>query len=215
MALSLQENTALQPVALQELDMIHIRLEGIREKCLVEELPENTVVLVKHSATSWNSQTKQRQDIPFQLLTTVRDPSGHTVMRQQSKAMDRLFMTAATTGPHLICFQAMLQQYSPHSLIKLGLEVFIGDAGDPQIVSPVEAHLTDLTFQISKAVDQAADIQREQTLQREREGEYAHASITLNSNVSRWAVCQVIFLALAAFYQVHHLRRFFRAKKLV
>lgn len=28
-----------------EIDKVNIRLEGIREKCLVEELPEKTVVL--------------------------------------------------------------------------------------------------------------------------------------------------------------------------
>lgn len=35
------------PAALQEIDHVHIRLEGIKEKCLVEELPEKTVVLGK------------------------------------------------------------------------------------------------------------------------------------------------------------------------
>lgn len=29
----------------QELGTVHMRLEGMREKCLVEELPENTVAL--------------------------------------------------------------------------------------------------------------------------------------------------------------------------
>lgn len=29
----------------QELGMVHLRLEGMREKCLVEELPANTVAL--------------------------------------------------------------------------------------------------------------------------------------------------------------------------
>lgn len=29
----------------QELGVLHLRLEGMREKCLVEELPANTVAL--------------------------------------------------------------------------------------------------------------------------------------------------------------------------
>jgi len=37
------------PQGLSELEKVFIRLEGIREKCLVEELPEKTVVLGKSS----------------------------------------------------------------------------------------------------------------------------------------------------------------------
>lgn len=118
-------------------------------------------------------------------------------------------------GDYLVCFQAMLTQYSPHLMVKLGLEVYIGDAGDPHITSPVELRLNDLGFQISGAVDQANDLQREQTLQRDREHHFIQLSERLNKNVLRWALIQAIILTAAAFYQVHSLRRFFRAKKLV
>lgn len=109
----------------------------------------------------------------------------------------------------------MLSQYSPNIYVKLGLEVFIGDAGDPHITSPVEAQMNDLAFQIGKAVDQASDLQREQTLQRDRESHFRSKSERINGKVWRWALLQVIVLAVVALYQVHHMGRFFRAKKLV
>jgi hypothetical protein len=115
-------------------------------------------------------------------------------------------------GEHLICFQAMLTQYSPNIIVKLGLEVFIGDAGDPHITAPVEAQLNDLAFHISKAVDQASDLQREQTLQRDREQQFRARSDRINANVLRWAFVQLLILALTA---VYHMRRFFRYKKLI
>lgn len=198
-----------------ELDLVHVRLEGIREKCLVEDLPENTVVLIKHSASAWSSQTNQRVDTPFQVLVTVRDPAGYTVTRQQSKPADRLFLTAASTGMHMVCFQAMHQTYAPNAIVKLGLEIFIGDAGDPSITSPMEAQLTDIGALIHNAAEQAADLQREQTLQREREGHFRVNSRRLNGRVVRWAFVQAVLIGAAALYQVHHMRRFFRAKKLV
>ena len=146
----------------------------------------------------------------------VQDPAGHTIARQQqSKRRDRFFLTAATTGDHLICFQAMLTQYSPNLTVKLGVEVFIGDAGNPHITSPVEAQLTDLAFQISKAVDQASDLQREQTLQRDREQHFRAASEKINRSVVRFAFFQATVLFIVGVYQVYSLRRFFRAKKLV
>jgi hypothetical protein len=35
----------LSLIIAQELGVLHLRLEGMREKCLVEELPANTVAL--------------------------------------------------------------------------------------------------------------------------------------------------------------------------
>lgn len=52
-------------------DETYLRLEGIKQKCLVEELPRHTVLLVKHSASAWNSMTSTKLDSPFQLLVTV------------------------------------------------------------------------------------------------------------------------------------------------
>jgi hypothetical protein len=170
---------------------------------------------VKHSAVSWNTNSNSRADVPLQLLVTVRDPTGHTIVRQQNKPNERLFLTASTTGDYLVCFQSMLTQYNPQIAVKLGLEVFIGDAGDPHITSPVEASLNDLAFQIGKAVDQASDLQREQTLQRDREHHFRTKSDRVNGNVLKWAVLQIVILGMASFYQVYNLRRFFRSKKLV
>lgn len=137
------------------------------------------------------------------------------VTRQQSKAKDRIFITAPTSGEHLICYQAILSQYSPNLYVKLGMEVFIGDAGDPNITSPVEAQLSDLSYQISLTEDLVNDLQREQTLQREREDLFVKLSKSINGKVWKWAFVQIIVLIGLSFYQNHHLRRFFRTKKLV
>ena len=41
------ESAVVAAGKMKEIDKVHIRLEGIREKCLVEELPAKTVVLGK------------------------------------------------------------------------------------------------------------------------------------------------------------------------
>lgn len=109
----------------------------------------------------------------------------------------------------------MLTQYSPTVIVKLGLELFIGEAGDPHITSPVEAQLNDLAFKISNAVDQASELEKEQTLQRDREVHFRALSDKVNRNVLKWAFLQILILAATAVYQVHNLRRFFRYKKLI
>ncbi len=93
--------------------------------------------------------------------------------------------------------------------------MFIGDAGDPHITSPVEAQLNDLAFQIGKATEQTADLQREQALQRDREMSFREQSNSVNRKVFWWALLQALIVAGVAWFQVRHLRRFFRHKKLV
>ncbi len=95
------------------------------------------------------------------------------------------------------------------------MEIFIGDAGDPNITSPVEAQLNDMVGLIAKTSEQAVDLQREQKLQHDREVVFRRLSSRINANVLKWAFFQVLILGGAALYQVHHLRRFFKSKKLV
>lgn len=100
-------------VEAQELGTIHMRLEGMREKCLVEELPENTValgtfnhlvnlgniwiffLLVKHSARLWDTlRNAPMPDQNFQLLITVR------VQNIAIKAMVCLAWFLGSEGTH-------------------------------------------------------------------------------------------------------------------
>lgn len=216
----------------QELGLIHMRLEGMREKCLVEDLPANTVCLgtpshpfciphliafvVKHTASTWDTVRNEQVSNPnLQLLVTVRDPKGHTVTRQQSKPDGRVFLTAATTGEHQICFQALMNQFQPNTVIKLPVEVFIGDAGDPHITSPVEAKLNDLSYSISRSNELVADIEREQALHRDREQSFRDRIDSLHSTTVRWPIIQALVLVGTAVWQMDHLKKFFKAKKLV
>lgn len=113
--------------------------------------------------------------------------------------------------------------------VKLPFEVFLGDAGDPHITSPVEAKLhgrpggvsrwlsacVDLSYSISKGNELVADIEREQALQRDREAHFRQKSEELSRQTIRWPIIQVVVLIGTAVWQMNHLKNFFKAKKLV
>ena len=150
-----------------ELGLMQIILEGMREKCFIEELPPKTVILVKHEASLIDTTTMQPiTHIPLNLLVTVRDPQGHSVIRQQGKPNNKLFMTSSLEGEYSICFQAMPTQFVPNLGTLLGLEIFIGDDHDPRITAPIEVQLHDLSAEIADNNQLIADIKVEQTLQR-------------------------------------------------
>lgn len=150
-----------------ELGLMQVILEGMREKCFLEELPTKTVILVKHEAKLIDMTTMQPiTHIPLNLLVTVRDPQGHSVIRQQGKPDNKLFMTSSVDGEYSICFQAMPSQFVPNLGTLLGLEVFIGDNRDPRITAPIEVQLHDLSSEIAHNNQLIADIKVEQQLQR-------------------------------------------------
>ena len=150
-----------------ELGLMQVLLEGMREKCFIEELPAKTVILVKHEASLVDTTTLQPiTHIPLNLLVTVRDPQGHSVIRQQGKPTNKIFMTSSMDGEYSVCFQAMPTQFVPNLGTLLALEIFIGDDRDPRITAPIEVQLNDLSGEISHNNGLIADIKVEQQLQR-------------------------------------------------
>ena len=152
-----------------ELGLMQVILEGMREKCFIEELPSKTVILVKHAASLIDTTTLQPiTHIPLNLLVTVRDPQGHSVIRQQGKPDNKIFMTSSLDGEYSVCFQAMPTQFIPNLGTLLALEIFIGDDRDPRITAPIEVQLHDLSGEIAHNNQLIADIKIEQQLQRVR-----------------------------------------------
>ena len=150
-----------------ELGLMTTILEGMRERCFIEELPAKTVILVKHEASLLDVTTRQPiTHIPLNLLVTVRDPQGHTVIRQQGKPTNKIFMTSSHDGEYSVCFQAMPTQFVPNLGTRLGLEIFIGDDRDPRITAPIEVQLQDLSAEIAHNNQLISDIKIEQQLQR-------------------------------------------------
>ncbi len=152
-----------------ELGLLTVMLEGMRDKCFVEELPEKTILMIKHEAALIDVNTKQPlTGVPFQIMVTVRDPAGHTIIRQQHKPDHKLFMTSTLAGEYTVCFQNMPTQYIPNAAAKLALEIFIGEDHETQPVSQVENKLNQLSVSISENNRLIADIEIEQQLQRVR-----------------------------------------------
>lgn len=154
-----------------ELGLVSIRLDGNREKCFKEQLPQNTVALFKYNGVPYNPQTNApptAQEVDnFQTQVTVRDVNGSVVSSKVDKPSGRLFFTAPTSGEFQVCFKALQKHaFNPNAVLKFSPEIFIGDAGDPHITPPVTLQLSDLSRVIMKANELVGDIEREQALQR-------------------------------------------------
>lgn len=160
-----------------ELGLVSIRLDGNREKCFKEQLPQNTVALFKYEgvpvSSTGNVPPAVQEVNNFQTQVTVRDANGNVVSTKVDKPSGRLFFTAPTSGEFQVCFKSIQKHgFNPNSVLKFSPEIFIGDAGDPHITPPVALQLSDLSRVIMKANELVGDIEREQALQRVLNGIY-------------------------------------------
>lgn len=73
----------------------------------------------------------------------------------------------------------------------------------------------DLSYNIGRSNELVADIEREQALHRDREADFRDRTEALHSTAIRWPVIQAFVLIVTAVWQMDHLKKFFRAKKLV
>jgi hypothetical protein len=197
-------------------EVISVRLENHKKRCFVEDLPKGTVLLIEFDSTLHNSVTHQRVDsVTHQVMVTVEEPSGHVLMRQNAKPTSRIFLTAAQDGEHVICFQPLLGQYIPNIYINLFAEIFLGEARDSRITSPMEAQLHEFAYALGKSNDLVNEVVREQGLQATREREFRFLSDRLCSLVVFIALAQIVLIVGMAGFQWWHMRHFFRSKKLV
>jgi hypothetical protein len=73
----------------------------------------------------------------------------------------------------------------------------------------------DLAMKVRELNSRVQNIRREQQYQREREAEFRDTSEVTNSRVVYWTVAQLGVLGVTAYWQLQHLQKFFRDKKLV
>jgi p24 family protein alpha len=135
-------------------------------------------------------------------------------MNQIATPTGRFFFTSADSQEHVITM-GTLQDSWYGKRVKINLEVFIGDPGETNITPPVKAHLDGMARTVSQLNTLIADIRHNQYQHRQRQTEFREKSENVNGKVIWWMLLQLIVLALTCLWQLRHLERFFRAKKLV
>lgn len=212
-------------VAANELELVSMRLDGGRERCYKEQLPEKTVALFKYRLSMINPHTNQPPAVTegnLGLQIVVKDSNGAVISSTTEKpGLGRYFFTAPYSGEFHYCFRAVQQNtsqplpYNPNAVPEFFVEVYIGQDRDPHIIAPITVQLSDLQQIIQKGTEHAADIQREQSLQRERETHFQQISSKLNWSTLKWSALQAVVIGAAGFAQMKYMSDFFQARKLV
>ncbi|KAL9939266.1 hypothetical protein V8E36_002079 [Tilletia maclaganii] len=194
---------------------LYFYLEGSEEKCFLEELPNDTVVVGHYFAEEWDQHAKEfkiSDDFKVKILVTEKR-TDHVVVSSKGHPEGKFAFTSHEAGDHKICLSTTYPSDGSAPTVRMHLDIVIGDAKPDNAVSDKE-HVNDLAARVRELNGRLRDIRREQQYQREREAEFRDLSELTNSRAMWWSLLQLIVLGITCAWQLTHLKTFFSNKKL-
>uniref|UniRef100_A0A671KFU1 Transmembrane emp24 domain-containing protein 11-like n=1 Tax=Sinocyclocheilus anshuiensis TaxID=1608454 RepID=A0A671KFU1_9TELE len=163
------------------------------EKCLIEEIPEDTLVSDKF----WR-QT-------FSIIGVI-----HLAHSYQVKSV-------SASGQHFLCMQSNSTRFSVFAgdRLKVHLDVQMGEHTIDPNAAKAKDTMKAMEYNLQHLIDQMRYISRQQNFQRDREEKFRQMSEETNGNVLRWAIIQTSILLSLGIWQMKNLKNFLIEKKLV
>eukprot|EP00485_Elphidium_margaritaceum_P003006 CAMPEP_0202707338 /NCGR_PEP_ID=MMETSP1385-20130828/19675_1 /ASSEMBLY_ACC=CAM_ASM_000861 /TAXON_ID=933848 /ORGANISM="Elphidium margaritaceum" /LENGTH=211 /DNA_ID=CAMNT_0049366035 /DNA_START=57 /DNA_END=692 /DNA_ORIENTATION=+ len=185
-------------------------LPAAREKCFLEEIPAETLVVVTYKSL-------EHQEINGRLFALIRDPFDNIVSEQAlTESAGRVAFSSEHAGDHRICFGVQTNDRNDHAKEwKMEIHIDSGEhAHDYDKLARAE-HLSSIEVELRRLNDKIRAIRNEQQYQKSREEEFRDTSEQTNYKVVLWSVIQTVVLVACGLFQIWHLKSFFASKKLV
>ncbi|KAG5845390.1 transmembrane emp24 domain-containing protein 11 [Anguilla rostrata] len=186
------------------------------EKCIIEEVPEDTLVTGYFLLEYWDNGKPNH--LPHLGLTvTVRDPDHQTLMSKRYGRKGKFTFTAHSSGQHFLCMQSNSTRFAVFAgdRLRLHLDVQMGEhTMDPGTAKAKDTVKT-MEYSLQHIIDQMLYISRQQNFQREREETFRQISEKSNGNILWWAILQTAILLTVGVWQMKRLKDFLIEKKLV
>uniref|UniRef100_A0A6A7G819 Emp24/gp25L/p24 family protein n=1 Tax=Hirondellea gigas TaxID=1518452 RepID=A0A6A7G819_9CRUS len=186
-------------------------------RCFIEEVPEETNVVGNYKSPDHALVTAAGQGgRSSSIVYRVKDPTGALVLEGTAQEEGRFKFTSRVGGEHTICLSTTSASwFGNRREFKFHLHLDVGEeAEDYEAIARLE-HLSAIEVEIRRLNDKIRTVRQEQTYQKMREEAFRDTSESTNSRVMWWSIIQTVILVLSGFFQMYHLKHFFRAKKLV
>jgi len=204
-----------------QVNCLYVVLEENEQRCFLEEMPKDTLVLIKYKAEEILAE--QRVQTPgghpaLGIKITINDPEGKQFISRDHMIMDgRFAFTSQIGGEHKVCFKTNSTSgwFGAKRRVKFSNTISIGaEATDYEELAKSE-HLSALEVQVRKLNDRIRTVRAEQSYQRGREMTFRNTSESTNSRAMWWSIIQIGVLVSTGLWQINYLKNFFKAKKVV
>jgi len=128
----------------------------------------------------------------------------------------RIAFSSPLGGEYQICFITNTSRwFGAASRFKMELDIETGAHALDYAEIALAEDLNDIELEIRRLNDEAAEIIKEQQYLKERERGARDESESVNSKVMWWSLAETVLLVCSGFWQIRHLKAFFKQKKLV
>ncbi|XP_067104399.1 transmembrane emp24 domain-containing protein 11 [Osmerus mordax] len=186
------------------------------KKCIIEEIPEDTLVTGYFLLEPWDH--KRGTNSPHLGLTvSVSDPNHEVLMSKRYGRYGKFTFTSHASGSHFLCMQTNSTRFSVFAAerLKIHLDIQMGEHSIDPNAEKAKDTVQTMENSLSHLIDQIQYISRQQDFQREREETFRQISEETNGKVLWWAVVQTSILLSVGIWQIKRLKDFFIEKKLV
>ncbi|XP_073676076.1 transmembrane emp24 domain-containing protein 11 [Garra rufa] len=186
------------------------------EKCIIEEIPEDTLVSGIFLLEHWD-ENKKGNIRHLGLTVTVRDPNHAVILLKRFGKHGKFTFTSHASGQHFVCMQSNSTRFSVFAgdRLKVHLDVQMGKHTIDPNADKTKDTMKAMENNLQHLIDQMRYISRQQNFQREREEKFRQMSEETNGNVLWWAIIQTSILLSVGIWQMKNLKNFLIEKKLV
>eukprot|EP01120_Amphizonella_sp_Union-15-10_P015630 TRINITY_DN8078_c0_g1_i5.p1 TRINITY_DN8078_c0_g1~~TRINITY_DN8078_c0_g1_i5.p1 ORF type:complete len:239 (-),score=31.71 TRINITY_DN8078_c0_g1_i5:59-712(-) len=195
---------------------MYLYMEEGEKKCFAEEVPKDTMILANWSVSEIKGESEETLETKkTTIILTVKDPLQALIYQKNLALSARFGFTSQMGGEHIICFQSSTSSWFRKIRFKFRLALVTGgSASDWQDVASKE-HLSVIETKLRKLSADVENMRSEQNYQRVREEAFSSTSESTNSMVFWWSFFQISVVCLVAYFQIRHLKLFFKKKKIV
>ncbi|XP_072519996.1 transmembrane emp24 domain-containing protein 11 [Salminus brasiliensis] len=187
-----------------------------REKCIIEEIPEDILVTGYFFVEHWD-QRKQDNSPHLGLTVTVKDPNNEVLLMKRFGRYGKFTFTSHASGQHFLCVKSNSTRFSVFAgeRLKVHLDIQMGEHTIDPSAEKAKETIKTMEYRMQHLIDQIQYISKQQDFQREREETFREMSENTNGSVLWWAVIQTSILLTVGFWQIRNLKNFLIEKKLV
>ncbi|XP_036406893.1 transmembrane emp24 domain-containing protein 11 [Megalops cyprinoides] len=186
------------------------------EKCIIEEVPQDTLVTGYFLLEYWDTG-KQTNSPHLGITVIVRDPDHQTLMSKRYGRKGKFTFTSHSSGQHFLCMQSNSTRFAvlAGQRLRLHLDVQMGEHTLDPSTEKAKDMVKTVEYNLRHLIDQIHYISKQQDFQREREETFRRISEETNGKILWWAVLQTAILLTVGVWQMKRLQDFLIEKKLV
>lgn len=198
---------------------LKFKLEPSRERCYIEELYDESILIVKWKLTGIDETNAQRfQHILGSIHITVKNDGGNIIYIEESpkNLKGKLSYKSSEEGTYKICVRMDSTWSNPREEILMGIKLYSDNADEPELKNAIKSEeLNDMQKNVQVILQLGRNINERQSREISEEDRMAQLQLKSGNKFYYMCIVQVILVSLVGIYQLISFRKFLVSQNII